>query len=182
MNIHEYQAKEILNQFGAPTPNGFVILNLKELKTKIKKLNTKNLVLKAQIHAGGRGKAGGIMLVKNIEELKKESEKMLGKELKTNQTGKYGKKVKRLYIEETCNIAKEFYLSCLVDRKSSKIAFISSAEGGMDIEQIAKNSPEKIVTIKINISNSVNEENMKKIIKPFSLSGKLEKNAFYLIK
>ena len=120
MNIHEHQAKEILKEFGAPVPYGVVIFGIYEIKNKIKKFQSNNFVLKAQIHAGGRGKAGGIKLVKNIEELKKESEKMLGKELKTNQTGKYGKKVKRLYIEETCNIAKEFYLSCLVDRKSSK--------------------------------------------------------------
>ena len=181
MNIHEHQAKEILKEFGVSVPYGVVIFDTNEIKKKVKKFKSNNFVLKAQIHAGGRGKAGGIKLVKNIEELKKESEKMLGKELKTHQTGKYGKKVKRLYIEETCNIAKEFYLSCLVDRASSKIAFISSAEGGMDIEQIAKNSPEKIITIKINISKSVNKENMKKIIKPFDLSEKLEKKAFDLI-
>jgi len=181
MNIHEHQAKEILKEFGVSVPYGVVIFDTNEIKKKVKKFKSNNFVLKAQIHAGGRGKAGGIKLVKNIEELKKESEKMLGKELKTHQTGKYGKKVKRLYIEETCNIAKEFYLSCLVDRTSSKIAFISSAEGGMDIEQIAKNSPEKIITIKINISKSVNKENMKKIIKPFDLSEKLEKKAFDLI-
>ena len=181
MNIHEHQAKEILKEFGVTVPYGVVIFDTNEIKKKVKKFKSNNFVLKAQIHAGGRGKAGGIKLVKNIEELKKESEKMLGKELKTHQTGKYGKKVKRLYIEETCNIAKEFYLSCLVDRASSKIAFISSAEGGMDIEQIAKNSPEKIITIKINISKSVNKENMKKIIKPFDLSEKLEKKAFDLI-
>ena len=181
MNIHEHQAKEILKEFGVSVPYGVVIFDTNEIKEKVKKFKSNNFVLKAQIHAGGRGKAGGIKLVKNIEELKKESEKMLGKELKTHQTGKYGKKVKRLYIEETCNIAKEFYLSCLVDRRSSKIAFISSAEGGMDIEQIAKNSPEKIITIKINISKSVNKENMKKIIKPFDLSEKLEKKAFDLI-
>ena len=181
MNIHEHQAKEILKEFGVSVPYGVVIFDTNEIKKKVKKFKSNDFVLKAQIHAGGRGKAGGIKLVKNIEELKKESEKMLGKELKTHQTGKYGKKVKRLYIEETCNIAKEFYLSCLVDRTSSKIAFISSAEGGMDIEQIAKNSPEKIITIKINISKSVNKENMKKIIKPFDLSEKLEKKAFDLI-
>ncbi len=181
MNIHEHQAKEILKEFGVSVPYGVVIFDTNEIKNKVKKFQSNNFVLKAQIHAGGRGKAGGIKLVKNIEELKKESEKMLGKELKTHQTGKDGKKVKRLYIEETCNIAKEFYLSCLVDRRSSKIAFISSAEGGMDIEQIAKNSPEKIITIKINISKSVNKENMKKIIKPFNLSEKLEKKAFDLI-
>ena len=140
MNIHEHQAKEILRQYGAPVPNGLVILNLKEIKTKAKKFNTKNLVLKAQIHAGGRGKAGGIKLIQNIDQLIKEAEKMFGKILVTPQTGLSGTEVKRLYIEETCDILKEFYLSCLVDRSSSKIAFISSSEGGVEIEKTSFSS------------------------------------------
>tara|TARA_B100001123_G_scaffold110996_1_gene129124 strand:- start:1625 stop:2785 length:1161 start_codon:yes stop_codon:yes gene_type:complete len=181
MNIHEHQAKEILNKFGISVLNGVVIFDTKDLKKKIKKLKSTNLILKAQIHAGGRGKAGGIKVVKDFKELKKEAEKMLGKVLITHQTGKSGIKVKRLYIEESCDIAKEFYLSCLVDRASSKIAFISSAEGGMDIEQVAKNNPEKIITVKLNISKSVNKENVQKIIKPFDLPVKLEKQAFDLI-
>tara|TARA_Y100000590_G_scaffold96272_1_gene109364 strand:- start:5083 stop:6243 length:1161 start_codon:yes stop_codon:yes gene_type:complete len=182
MNIHEYQAKEILNQFGAPTPNGFVILNLKELKTKIKKLNTKNLVLKAQIHAGGRGKAGGIKLIKNTDELVKEAEKMFGKILITKQTGLSGKKVNRLYIEETCNIEKEFYLSCVVDRSSAKVAFISSSAGGVNIEEVAKKNPEKITTIKLNSYKSLNDENIEKILKTFSLPEKAKKQGFDLIR
>ena len=182
MNIHEHQAKEILNQFGAPTPNGFVILNLKELKTKIKKLNTKNLVLKAQIHAGGRGKAGGIKLIKNTDELVKEAEKMFGKILITKQTGLSGKKVNRLYIEETCNIEKEFYLSCVVDRSSAKVAFISSSAGGVNIEEVAKKNPEKITTIKLNSYKSLNDENIEKILKTFSLPEKAKKQGFDLIR
>ena len=182
MNIHEYQAKEILNQFGAPTPNGFVILNLKELKTKIKKLNTKNLVLKAQIHAGGRGKAGGIKLIKNTDELVKEAEKMFGKILITKQTGLSGKKVNRLYIEETCNIEKEFYLSCVVDRSSAKVAFISSSAGGVNIEEVAKKNPEKITTIKLNSYKSLNDEKIEKILKTFSLPEKAKKQGFDLIR
>ncbi len=181
MNIHEHQAKEILKEFGASIPNGFVVFNINEIEKKIKKLKSSSLVVKAQIHAGGRGKAGGIKITKNLEQLKKEAEKMFGKILITHQTEKSGKKVKRLYIEETCDISKEFYLSCLVDRTSSKIAFISSAEGGMDIEQVAKKNPEKIITVKKNISKSVSKEDVKKIIKPFHLSSKLEKQAFNLI-
>jgi len=182
MNIHEHQAKEILKKFGAPVPNGSVILNLNELKTKVKKLNTKNLVLKAQIHAGGRGKAGGIKLIKNTEELIKEAKKMFGKILITNQTGLLGKKVNRLYIEETCNIEKEFYLSCLVDRSSAKIAFISSSAGGVNIEEVAKKNPEKITTIKLNSYKSLNDQNIEKILKTFSLPIKAQKQGFNLIR
>ena len=181
MNIHEHQAKEIFKKFGINVLNGVVIFDTKEIESKIKKLKSNNLMLKAQIHAGGRGKAGGIKMVKNLGQLNKEAQKMLGKILITPQTGKSGRKVKRLYIEETCDIDKEFYLSCLVDRASSKIAFISSAEGGVDIEQVAKKNPKKIVTVKLNISKLVSKEDVKKIIKPFGLSVKLEKQAFNLI-
>ena len=130
MNIHEHQAKEILKKFGMPIPNGVVIFDTKEILDKINKLKSTNFVVKAQIHAGGRGKAGGIKIAKNRKQLKKIAEKLFEKILVTHQTGAAGRKIKRLYIEETCDIAKEFYLSCLVDRTSSKIAFISSAEGG----------------------------------------------------
>ena len=133
MNIHEHQAKEILKKFGAPISKGVVIFSLDEIDNKIKELNSKNFVLKAQIHAGGRGKGGGVKLVKSVYELKEQAKIMLGMNLATHQTGHEGKKVKRLYIEEASDISKEFYLSCLVDRASSKIAFISSTEGGMDI-------------------------------------------------
>ncbi len=181
MNIHEYQAKEILKKYGVQIPNGIVVFNIKELENKIKKLNNSNFVVKAQIHAGGRGKAGGIKVVNNVDELIKEAQEMFGKVLITHQTGPAGKKVNTLYIEEACDIAKEFYLSCLVDRSSSKITFISSTEGGMDIEEVAKNNPEKIITVKLNLSKSVSENDVKKIIKPFSLSKKLQNQAFYLI-
>jgi len=181
MNIHEYQAKNILKEFGVPVPNGVVILNKDEIENEVKKLNSKNLAIKAQIHAGGRGKAGGIKLVNNYKDLIRESNKLFNKILVTNQTGKQGKKVKRIYLEEITNIKKEFYLSCLVDRASSKIAFISSAEGGVDIEKVAKNNPEKIITIKINLSKSVSDENIKKITQPFVLSKKSQKQTFDLI-
>ncbi len=181
MNIHEHQAKEILKKFGMSIPNGIVIFDTKEIPDKINKLKSTNFVVKAQIHAGGRGKAGGIKIAKNRKQLKKIAEKLFEKILVTHQTGAAGRKIKRLYIEETCDIAKEFYLSCLVDRTSSKIAFISSAEGGMDIEKVAKNSPEKIVTVKLNLSESINEKNAAKIIQPFALPTKLKKKAFSII-
>ena len=181
MNIHEYQAKNILKKFGVAVPNGIVILNKDEIEKKAKKLNLKNLVIKAQIHAGGRGKAGGIKLVDNYEDLIKESNKLFDKILVTKQTGKQGKKVKKIYLEEISSIKKEFYLSCLIDRASSKIAFISSSEGGVDIENVAKNNPEKINTVKMNLDKLVSEENIKKIIKPFVLSKKSVKQISDLI-
>jgi len=181
MNIHEYQAKEILKKFGAPVPNGVMITNIDQIEKKIESLNSKNLILKAQIHAGGRGKAGGIKIVKNLNDLKKKAKEMYGKILVTHQTGPNGKKVNKLYVEETCNIVNEFYLSCLVDRSSSRIAFISSSEGGMDIEKVAEDAPEKITTVKINLSESVKDQDIKKIISPFDLPQKSQKQAFELI-
>ena len=181
MNIHEHQAKEIFKQFGVPVPNGVVIFNTDDIKNKISKLKSSNLVVKAQIHAGGRGKAGGIKVVNNYNELIEEAKKMFDKTLITHQTGPVGRKVKRLYLEEVSDVQKEFYLSCLVDRSSSKIAFISSVAGGVDIEEVAKNDPKKIVTIKINLSKSVKQEDVNKIIKPFILSDKSKKQAFHLI-
>ena len=171
MNIHEHQAKEILKEFGAPISNGVVILSLEEIKQKISKLKSKEFVLKAQIHAGGRGKAGGVKLVKNIEELINEAKKMFGKVLITNQTGPEGKEVKRLYIEEASDIDKEFYLSCLVDRESSKITFISSTEGGTDIEKVASETPEKIITNKIDLKDSgPSNDEVDKIINIFKFN------------
>ena len=149
MNIHEHQAKNILKEYGAPISNGVVITSLQDLKKEIQKLKSKEFVLKAQIHAGGRGKAGGIKLIKNISDLENQAKKMMGKVLITHQTGPQGKEVKRLYIEEASDISKELYLSCLIDRESSKIAFISSTEGGMDIEKVALDTPNKLKTVKV---------------------------------
>ena len=182
MNIHEYQAKKVLKSFGVDILNGITIFTLSDIDKKFSNLKTNKVILKAQIHAGGRGKAGGIKIVSGIEELKKEAKNLFGKKLITPQTGSDGREIKRLYVEETCEIAKELYLSCVVDRSSSKIAFISSAEGGMDIEKIAKDTPEKIITTKINSSNTIQEEEIKKIIKPFGLSDNLNDKAFKLIK
>ena len=182
MNIHEHQAKEILKEFGAPVSKGVIIFSLDEIDEKIKNLKSTEFVLKAQIHAGGRGKGGGIKLVKNIEELKDEAKKMFGMNLVTPQTGPEGKEVKRLYIEEASDISKEFYLSCLVDRASSKIAFISSTEGGMDIEKVASETPEKIITNKIDFKSNVEFEEIEKIIKPFNFNSVQKLTAQKLIK
>ena len=182
MNIHEHQAKELLKSYGAPVSNGVVILDLKEIDEKIKQLQSKNFVLKAQIHAGGRGKAGGVKLVKNIEELKKEAKEMFGKILITHQTGPEGKKVKRLYIEEASDISREFYLSCLIDRESSKIAFISSTEGGMDIEKVASENSQKIVTTKVDLIKEISEDDINKIILPFNFDQTQKKESHKLIK
>jgi len=182
MNIHEHQAKKILKDYGAPVSSGVVVLSLDEIDNKIKLLKSKDFVLKAQIHAGGRGKGGGVKLVKSIEELKVQAKKMLGMNLITHQTGPEGRKVKRLYIEEASDIDSEFYLSCLVDRASSKIAFISSTEGGMDIEKVASETPEKIITNKIDLKSNLNEDEINKIIKPFNFNSEQKSSAQKLIK
>ncbi len=183
MNIHEHQAKEILKEFGAPVPIGVVILSIDEIKKKVTKFKSKEFVLKAQIHAGGRGKAGGVILVKSINDLEEEAKKMMGKILITHQTDPAGKEVKRVYIEEASEILKEFYLSCLVDRESSKIAFISSTEGGMDIEKVAAETPEKIITNKIELKdNGPSKEEIENIISVFNFNKVQKKTASNLIR
>ena len=181
MNIHEHQAKEIFKRFKIEVPNGVPLFNLNEIEKKFKLLKTDKIVVKAQIHAGGRGKAGGIKIVNNINELKIQAKSLFGKKLFTPQTGPQGREIKRLYIEETIDIKKEFYLSCLIDRSSSKIAFISSAEGGMDIEDVAKNNPKKIITTKVNLSKFISEEDIKKILQPYNLPAKSTKKSLHLI-
>ena len=182
MNIHEHQAKEILKDFGAPVSNGVVIFSISEIKKKITKLKSKAFVLKAQIHAGGRGKAGGVKLIRDIADLEKEAKKMMGKFLITHQTGPEGKEVKRLYIEEASDIKKEFYLSCLIDRQSSKIAFIASTEGGMDIEKVAAEKPNKIVTTKIDLKDEgPNTDEIEKIISVFNFNDQQKKDATQLV-
>ncbi len=182
MNIHEHQAKQILKKYGAKVPEGIFAFDVKELITKAKTLNTNKYVLKAQIHAGGRGKAGGVKLIENLDDLEKEAKELLGKTLVTHQTGPNGKEVKRLYVEETSNIDKEFYLSCLVDRESSKIAFISSDQGGMDIEEVASKTPEKILTTKVEFNNAISDENCEKVIEIFNLDSDTKTQALDLIK
>ena len=182
MNIHEHQAKQILREFGIKVPNGVFAFSVNELIQKVKELKTEKYVLKAQIHAGGRGKAGGVKILNNIDELTNASKELLGKKLITPQTGSEGKEVKRLYVEESSSIEKEFYLSCLVDRSSSKIAFISSDQGGMDIEEVAKNSPEKIITTKVNFNKNISDRDCEKIITIFNLEDSSKLKAISLIK
>ena len=168
MNIHEFQAKEILKEFGAPVTDGVVVSNPKDIDKQLLPIKSDKIVIKAQIHAGGRGKAGGVKLVDRSEAVL-ETKKMLGKVLITNQTGPNGKKVNKVYVQEAVDIDKEFYLSCLVDRESSKIAFISSREGGIDIEQVAIKNPEKIITTKIEHTDQISNNDIDKILKPFQL-------------
>ena len=182
MNIHEHQAKKILKEYGAAVPEGIFAFTVDELIEKVKSLKTEKFVLKAQIHAGGRGKAGGVKILNTIEDLTVAAKELLGKILVTHQTGPEGREVKRLYVEESSNIDKEFYLSCLIDRASSKIAFISSDQGGMDIEEVANNTPEKIITTKVEIGDEISNTNCEKIIEIFNLSGDAKKQAISLIK
>ena len=182
MNIHEHQAKEILKKYGAVVPDGVFSHSVEELLEKAKLLKTEKLVLKAQIHAGGRGKAGGIKIINTIEELGVAAKEMLGKNLITHQTGPQGRNVKRLYVESSSKIDKEFYLSCLVDRASSKITFISSDQVGMDIEEVAKNNPKKIITTNVNLENKISDEDCNKIIEIFNLNLDAKKQAKNLIK
>ena len=182
MNIHEHQAKGILKKFGASVPEGVYSLTVEDLLEKVKKLNTSKYVLKAQIHAGGRGKAGGVKILDNIEDLESEARKLLGKTLVTHQTGPEGREVKRLYVEESSNIDKEFYLSCLVDRASSKIAFISSDQGGMDIEEVAAKTPEKIITTKVELEEEISNKDCENILKIFNLNDEAKSEAIKLLK
>ena len=182
MNIHEHQAKQILKKFGAIVPEGVFGLTVEELLKKCGSLKTKKYVLKAQIHAGGRGKAGGVKILNNLEELEKSAKELLGKKLITHQTGPEGREVRRLYVEVSSDIEKEFYLSCLVDRATSKIAFISSDQGGMDIEEVASKSPDKILTTKVELKEEISNEECEKIIQIFKLENNPKIEAISLIK
>ena len=182
MNIHEHQAKEILKKYGATVPDGVYALTVQDLVEKAKCLKTEKFVLKAQIHAGGRGKAGGVKILDTLEDLAIAAKKLLGKKLVTPQTGDSGKEVKRLYVEASSNIEKEFYLSCLVDRANSKIAFISSDQGGMDIEEVARKSPDKILTTKIDFANEISDKDCDVIVKIFNLDAEINNQAKSLVK
>jgi len=182
MNIHEHQAKQILKKYGVVVPEGVFAFSVEELVQKARLLKTEKFVLKAQIHAGGRGKAGGVKILNTIEELNTAAKELLGKNLITHQTGPQGREVKRLYVEVSSNISKEFYLSCLVDRTSSKIAFISSDQGGMNIEEVASKMPNKIITTKVDFENEISDVNCEKIIKIFDLNNQNKNEAVKLIK
>ena len=149
MNIHEYQAKELLRGFAVPVPKGIPAFSVEEAVKAAEKLGGPVWVVKAQIHAGGRGKGGGVKVVRSIAEVRKEAERMLGMTLVTHQTGPHGRVVRRLYIEDGSAIERELYLSALVDRATSRISFIASTEDGMDIEEVAHKTPEKIATFQV---------------------------------
>ncbi len=163
MKIHEYQGKEILRQFGVPVPRGIAAFTVQEAVEAAQKLGGPIWVVKAQIHAGGRGKGGGVKVAKSVDDVKRLAGEILGMQLKTHQTGPEGQKVRRLYIEDGADIQKEYYLSVVTDRATQKVAFIASSEGGMDIEEVAHSTPEKIITEFIDPLTGLNESQGKKI-------------------
>jgi len=163
MKIHEYQGKEILRQFGVPVPRGYPAFSVREATEAAQKLGGPVWVVKAQIHAGGRGKGGGVKLARSMADLEKLSTEILGMQLTTHQTGPEGQKVRRLYIEEGADIKKEYYVSLVTDRASQKVAFIASSEGGMDIEEVAHSTPEKIITELIDPLTGLGDAQAKKI-------------------
>ena len=170
MNIHEHQAKELLREYKVPVLDGFTAFNAAELDENMDILRGPKWVVKAQIHAGGRGKAGGVKVVDNINEVKSAFNEMLGMKLITNQTGPDGKIVKRVYIEDGCNIEREFYLSYLIDRKTKSICLIASSEGGMDIEEVANRNPEKIAKVYLSASKKeLDNENIEEVLKILNL-------------
>ena len=155
MNIHEHQAKTLLAEFGVPVPRGYPAFSVDEAVAAAEKLGGPVWVVKAQIHAGGRGKGGGVKLARSLDEVRAEATTMLGMTLVTHQTGPKGKLVRRLYIEEGAAIAKEYYLSLLVDRETSRVAVVASTEGGMDIEQVAHETPQLIHTFSIDPATGI---------------------------
>lgn len=191
MNIHEYQAKAVLKEFGAPVSNGVAIFSAAEAEAAARTLGGPLWVVKSQIHAGGRGKGkfkeaaagekGGVRLARSIDEVKAFAEQMLGNTLVTVQTGPAGKQVNRLYVEDGSDIEKEFYLSLLVDRETSRIAFVVSTEGGMDIEEVAHSTPEKIKTFSVDPATGIMPHHGLTVAKALGLSGPLAKEAFDVV-
>ena len=181
MNIHEYQAKQVLGSFGVPVPRGFVAFSADEAVAAAEKLGGPVWVVKAQIHAGGRGKGGGVKVVSSIDEVRAEATRMLGMTLVTHQTGPEGKEVGPVYIQEGSDIARELYLSALVDRAASRISFIASTEGGMDIEEVAEKTPEKILTISVDPASGISGHHGRQIAFALGLEGEQVKQANALI-
>ena len=177
MNIHEYQAKAVLREFGVPVPRGHAAFSVEEAVKAATDLGAPVLVVKAQIHAGGRGKAGGVKVVKSIDDVKREAARLLGSVLVTHQTGPHGKQVNRLYVEEGSMIDRELYLSALVDRESSRVAFVVSTEGGMDIEEVARTHPEKILTFSVDPATGIMPHHGRRVAQAFGLTGDLAKQA-----
>jgi len=181
MNIHEYQAKSVLAKYGVPVPKGKPAFSVDEAVKAAEELGGPVWVVKAQIHAGGRGKGGGVKVVKSIDEVRQEAERMLGMTLVTHQTGPEGKKVGRIYVEDGSDIASELYLSALVDRASSRVSFIVSTEGGMNIEEVAESTPEKILTFDIDPASGISGFHGRKVAYALGLSGDTAKQAVALI-
>jgi len=171
MKIHEYQGKEILRQFGVPTPRGIAAFTVQEAVEAAQKLGGPVWVVKAQIHAGGRGKGGGVKVAKSIDDVKRLATEILGMQLKTHQTGPEGQKVRRLYIEDGADIKNELYVSLVTDRATQKVALIASSEGGMDIEEVAHSTPEKIITEMIDPLTGITAEQAKKVAAAIGLTG-----------
>ena len=177
MNIHEYQAKAVLREFGVPVPRGHAAFSVEEAVKAAKDLGAPVVVVKAQIHAGGRGKAGGVKVVKWTEDVRNEAERLIGSILVTHQTGPHGKQVNRLYIEEGSAIDREFYLSALVDRETSRIAFVASTAGGMDIEEVARTHPEQIMTFSVDPATGIMPHHGRALAQTLGLRDDLAKQA-----
>jgi succinyl-CoA synthetase beta subunit len=177
MNIHEYQAKAVLREFGVPVPRGHAAFSVEEAVKAAKDLGAPVVVVKAQIHAGGRGKAGGVKVVKSTEDVRNEAERLIGSILVTHQTGPHGKQVNRLYIEEGSAIDREFYLSALVDRETSRIAFVASTAGGMDIEEVARTHPEQIMTFSVDPATGIMPHHGRALAQTLGLRDDLAKQA-----
>ena len=181
MNIHEYQAKQVLEAYQVPVPRGHVAFTPDEAVKAAEELGGPVWVVKAQIHAGGRGKGGGVKVVKSLEEVREEATRMLGMTLITHQTGPEGREVGRIYVEDGSDIARELYLSALVDRATSRISFIASTEGGMDIEEVAAQTPEKILTIDVDPAGGISGHHGRQIAFALGLEGDQVKQATALI-
>ena len=182
MNIHEYQAKAILKKFNVPVPRGEILLSKDNVVEAAKNVSDDIWVIKAQIHAGGRGKGGGVKIAKSIEEVESYVDQIMGMQLVTHQTGPEGKEVRRVYIEEGSNIADEMYLSLLVDRQSSRVSFIVSTEGGVNIEEVAEATPEKITTVSIDPSDGVTSQDIDTLSSALNLDNDLKSQALSLFK
>lgn len=181
MNIHEYQAKQVLNKYGVPTSHGIVALKKDEIDGLFKNFNANLYIVKAQIHAGGRGKAGGVKVMKDKEEARKAAHEMYGKTLVTHQTGPEGQVVKRVYIESGCDITKEYYFSAVLDRATNRIVFMASTEGGVDIEEVAEKSPEKIIKISVDPASSIQPFHGRSIAFGLGFSGEQAKQMMKIV-
>jgi succinyl-CoA synthetase beta subunit len=175
MNIHEYQAKAVLREFGVPVPRGIAAFTAEEAVKAATELGGPVWVVKAQIHAGGRGKAGGVKVVKSVDDVRREAARLLGSVLVTHQTGPHGKQVNRVYVEEGSLIDREFYLSALVDRETARVAFVVSTEGGMDIEEVAKSHPERIMSFSVDPATAIMPHHGRLVAHALRLTGDLAK-------